>query len=727
MNRNKTISPPFLKKSIGKTEKINIAHLLSDTSVRDSKVCRGLSYMTLVAFVQRRKKIAMPRVRLLLLVSLLLLSGCRGGPVVQETDRILLDLASRPFDPAPPESAAHKPKTEATSPSGKATGKTAKEGLAEPEADTHTVALLQAEKSTEKQPKYELTIPSDVPGSEAPSLPDFSKMTPEQKQQTLQQLYPELPPLPDEPVPQPGPNGQAYTLADLQRLAVENSPTLRQAVSDVKAAEGALVQAKTYQNPTIAYQASPTNNNSNAGAQGGYIDQPFRMWGKMKLTVAAAQKDLDNAQLALRRARSDLSTNVRNAYFALIVAKETMRVNRALARFTDEIYRLYSGYLAAGQVAPYEPAPLRASAYTSRLAYQQSIYNYIAAWKTLVATLGLPQLPLTEVAGRVDRLIPYYDYDKVLAYVLANHTDVLTARNSVQKARYNLQLAQITPLPDVDLLAAVWKESTIPPYVIFYQAQVVFPIPIWDRNRGNILSAQAALIRAVEETHRVENALTTTLATNYSNYQSNLKALEYYRRYILPDQVRYYRGVFQRRQADPEVAKSPPADLVTAQQALVASVQNYLSILSSLWSAVVSVADLIQTPDLFQLATPRELPELPNLDQMPQWLCPHHRLVVASAELPGAGPGWGSASKCSCLPVAPPAIPGPADRTVPVSPPSAPLLPAPRQLPAQSPSEKQPPHEKARELEQQLLQPPPDVPKKRKRKEESTQEAGPQP
>ena len=42
----------------------------------------------------------------------------------------------------------------------------------------------------------------------------------------------------------------------------------------------------------------------------------------------------------LRRARSDLSTQVRNAYFAVLVAREAMRVNRALARLTDEVYRI---------------------------------------------------------------------------------------------------------------------------------------------------------------------------------------------------------------------------------------------------------------------------------------------------------------------------------------------------------------------------------------------------
>jgi cobalt-zinc-cadmium efflux system outer membrane protein len=650
----------------------------------------------------------MSRTQRLVLLSLLLLCGCRGGPVQQETDRVLLELASRPFDVAPPlrqEKSEEKGSQNAKSEEKQTLLQTSHSASAgQPETDILTVSLLQAGTAQERQsggrPRYELKVPPGLPGAEAPRLPDFKNLTKEQQERTIRQIYPELPSLPEEPAPQSGPNGQAYTLADLQKLAVENSPTLRQAVSDVKNAEGALVQAKTYQNPTVAYQASPTNNNSNAGAQGGYIDQPLRMWGKMKLGIAAAQKDLDNAQLALRRARSDLSTNVRNAYFGLIVAQETMRVNRALSRFTDEIYRLFTSYAGAGIVAPYEPAPLRAQAFTNRLAYQQAIYGYIATWKQLVATLGISQLPLTEVAGRVDQLIPYYDYDKVLAHVLANHTDALTARNGVQKAQYSLKLAQMTPYPDVDILGAVWKESTIPPYAIFYQAQVVLPVPIWDRNKGNIISAQSAMIRAVEETHRVENALTNALAMNYANYQNNLKALEYYRRWILPDQVRYYRGVFERRQADPAVAALPPADLVTAQQGLATAVQTYLGILGSLWTSVVSVADMIQTPDLFQreLAIGRELPALPNLDQIPNWLCPHQRLA-------GGPPG-----ACAPGPLVKP-VPVPAGGATPMLPPADdPVLPAPQKA-GDTPVV---PQAKPAELNQQLLEPPPEIPKKSK-------------
>ena len=193
--------------------------------------------------------------RLLLLSSLLVLAGCRW-PVREETDQAVLELASRPFDQAPAESAEDKPKAEKTAPAAKESVTEANAETSEPVADVRTVALMQADRTPEKPagglPKYELKVPSEVPGSEAPLI-DFRKMSPEQKQQAIRRLYPELPPLPDEPAPQPGPNGRPYTLADLQKLAADNSPTLRQAASDVEAAEGTLIQAKTYPNPTVGY------------------------------------------------------------------------------------------------------------------------------------------------------------------------------------------------------------------------------------------------------------------------------------------------------------------------------------------------------------------------------------------------------------------------------------------------------------------------------------------
>ncbi len=562
----------------------------------------------------------MSRRRLFAFGSLLLLSGCLYH-AAEHTDQSVCDLAAHPYDlslPAPAETAQPAP------PAPNAPGAPGKEGAAAPAAatDVRTAAFMQAEPPNPPVvARPPVKVPEDLPGAETPLLPVLPKERAE-REAAVRKLYPPLPALPEEAVALPGPDGHPYTLADLQRIAAGNSPTLRQAASDVEAAKGNLQQAWAYPNPTVSYVATPSSDGSTSGFQGLQLNQTIKTGGKLKLAAASQEKAVQNAELAFKRARSDLSTQVRNAYYAHLVAKETVRITRALARFTDEVYLFQEDLLEkGGQAAPYEPAALRAQAYTARLAYKQALQTYVYSWKQLVAAVGMRQLPLTEVAGRIDAFIPYYDYDTALVHVLKNHTDVLTAYNGIDAARYNLKLAQITPyFPDVSLQVAVQKDFVVPPQQTSPSVQIGAPLPIWDQNRGAIIAAEAALVRAGEEPHRVETVLTTNLATAYAGYKNNIDALEYYRKYILPDLVRTVRGVEERRRFDPALQF---ADLVTAQQNLSTSVTSYLAILGQLWTSTVSVADLLQTDDLFQLAEPRELPPLPDLDQLPPLPCSH--------------------------------------------------------------------------------------------------------
>lgn len=482
-----------------------------------------------------------------------------------------------------------------------------------------TAAWLPAQQPAAASENFELNIPRRLPGSETPrvELPEGELAQVE----AIQQVYPPLPPLPVEPRPLPGPDGRPYTLTDLQRIAAANSPALRQAIADVQKAFGDMQQARTYANPTGTFFMDPNANNTSSGVNGLGIEQVIKTAGKQKLAAAAAQKDYENAQLALRAARYDLATQVRRAYFALLVDRETLAVTRAVARFTDEIYRLQTAMLRAGPIAAYEPASLRAQAFATRLAYQQAIATYIYDWKSLVALLGLEQLPLTEVAGEIGRFIPYYDYDQVLAYTLRNHSDILRARNLVPQSRYKLKLAQVTPIPDLDATYRYAKDFTAFPFGSYSQFLVGMSLPLWDRNKGNIISAQASVLRATEEQHSAARDLTNRLADAYTNYQNNLYAIDYYRRYILPDLVRYYRGIYARRPLDWENINV--GDLAFAQQSLSQNVTAYLQVLGSLWQSVVTVADFLQTDDLFQMATPRPLPELPDFDDLSRWACGH--------------------------------------------------------------------------------------------------------
>jgi cobalt-zinc-cadmium efflux system outer membrane protein len=415
------------------------------------------------------------------------------------------------------------------------------------------------------------------------------------------------------------------TLADLQRLAETYNPSIKNALAAVEAARGAAFQAGQYPNPSIAFEHD-TSETGPAGYPGFYFDQVVKTGGKLTVAQAVATMDILNAQLALRKARSDLRYAVRGNYFAVLVALENIRVNQALYRFTHEVYRIQVDLVDKAEGAGYEPMQLRPLMLQAQLNLIQAQNQYTAAWRQLAANLGLPNMPPTELEGRVDRPIPLFHYEDVLAR-LRNHTDVLTARVAIEKAKYNLKLQKLQPLPDVELRLLVQKDYSTPPNQLAHSAVFSATVPLWDRNKGGIRQYEWLLAQASLGPEQARNALINTLADAFNRYQTARTTVEIAGQQIR-DQVRVYRGVYERRQQTAVLGQVTFGDMVTAEQTLSGYLAGYITALGLQWQAVVDVANLLQTEDLFQasqqLQEVESLPDLKNLLPPPPPNVPEH-------------------------------------------------------------------------------------------------------
>ena len=228
----------------------------------------------------------------------------------------------------------------------------------------------------------------------------------------------------------------------------------------------------------------------------------------------------------------------------------------------------------------------------ARLALTQARNRYQSAWRQLAAAVGDPNLGPVPLAGSASMEVPNYTYDEIAARMLAGHTDLVTAANTVLKNRYNLRLQQVTPIPDVSLKLVVQKDYTAPPYATAANVEVGVPIPVWDRNQGAIKQAGADLARAIDDIPRTRFDLLTKLADAMERYQTNRAQVDVYLKQILPDQVRGYRGLVQQNQPS-------FSDIVNAQQQLNTFLAAYLAALQAQWQAVVDLAALAQLDDLY--------------------------------------------------------------------------------------------------------------------------------
>jgi cobalt-zinc-cadmium efflux system outer membrane protein len=625
---------------------------------------------------------------------LLLAAGCLY-PVRQKIDGDLCDLSARPVDLQLVEDDAAPQSTAARTPSP---------SRDQSAPDTQTANVIEQLAPAAYQPgdkkappgegdkqdplKRKLEVPPELYLGQAPL--DISA-----------RQYPPLPPLPPDPQPAPGPAGKPLTLADLQRLARAHSPLIVQARANVEAARGQAIQAGLPPNPIFSFQQDTAGATGGPGYPGFALEQILKTAGKLQLQRAAATMDLLNAELAYRRAQTDLATRVRSGYFSVLVAQENLRIARTLVRLADTTYQIQARRASkeVGLSYPYEPLQLRAQARLVRVSYNQIVQHYLSSWKQLAATLGTIGMPPTELAGRIDIPVPVFHYDQVLTRVLQSHTDVRTADNTLLRARYNMQQARLTPIPDVGARALIQKDYTGPPFNVVYSVQLSMPLPLWDRNQGGIIAAQANLIQATEEAHRVRTDLTTRLAAAFENYRTNLVALREYRTGIIPDQLKAYESLSNRYRVEGGLAPAVPdqagpvgfGDVANTQQILIQYYAAYFASLDALWQSVVSVADLLQTDDLFQVGLGLEMGEAPpcaaDLEKLPNLPCFHPCSPLPGRSYEGADSDWPS----PLLKPGAPAMP-PAAETKETAPPAAPEAPLPpRPIPEKSPASGNPP------------------------------------
>ena len=453
-------------------------------------------------------------------------------------------------------------------------------------------------KQTGEKPAKRFQIPEELPGATAAplTLPPMDPGQPIQARRTLaESLFPEIAP---PKVQAETPEGDPLSLASLQQMAVDNSPVIRQAAANVEQARGRAIQAGLYPNPTFGYEGDTIGTARTAGYNGVFFTQEFITAGKLSLAQNTALQEVRATQADLRKARIKLASDVRRNYFKVLIAQEQLKFTRAIAKLSQEVYEAQIDLVAGGEAAPYEPLQLRVFAVQARNSVIQSTNSLSASWRQLAAAMGLPHMARQNVAGSVEVLPPSLDYDTALT-LLQRHSDLIAANARIAKATSNLRLQEIVPIPNVNVYAAFQHDDTTPLSDYSTNVQVSAPVPVFNRNQGNITSAHAELVRARQDLTDTNNTLMSTLAENFNRYETSRTISESYRTDLVPDQVRVYRGVYDRFLIDGQSVDF--AQVVVAQQTLGQVVTNYMQSLTDAWMATVDIAELLQVDDLLTM------------------------------------------------------------------------------------------------------------------------------
>jgi cobalt-zinc-cadmium efflux system outer membrane protein len=393
----------------------------------------------------------------------------------------------------------------------------------------------------------------------------------------------ELPAPTAEIVPKEAVSRTAMTLSDVEAIALQRNPTLARAAAGVEAARGMFLQAGLPPNPRTGYHGMEMGSENTAGQQGAFVSQEVITGGKLRWNRQVAAEEVNKAQWRLEAQRQRVLSDVRTRFYEVLIAQRRVELLRELARIAQDAASASQTLLDNGQGTENSLLLAENEADMAKISFDNARDEYLEAWRRMTAMAGEPALPPTYLAGSLAADVPTCDWESTLHALLANSPELAEAWAEVERSRAAVGRAEVEWVPDVELWAAARHDNASGSDVA--DLMVGFPVPLFNRNQGNVQAARAQVAMAQTELSRIELSLQERLATAFRRYTTARRTVERYHRDILPrakKSLDFVSGGYRRGQVD-------FLTLLTSQKSYFQVELTYLSAVLELRAASVAI------------------------------------------------------------------------------------------------------------------------------------------
>lgn len=325
--------------------------------------------------------------------------------------------------------------------------------------------------------------------------------------------------LPPEHLPTPQPRPQ-LALADLEQMALHHNPSLGRAHAQVQIARGNWTQVGLPPNPSVGYSGQQLGSGGIAEQHGVYVTQEIIRGGKLNLNRQAAAHEVARAEQELVAQQFRVLTDVRQAFYRVLIAQRQIDLATEIAGMYGKVLSTTDKLLKAQEISRLDLLDAKLDLENAKVALQTAQFSHTAAWRSLTAVLGQPDLPPQALAGDVTAAAKKFDYQQTLQHLLTASPEIAAAASEIERARWAYQRALVEHKGNVNLQALYnWQDNGIggrPDGAI----QIDMPIPLWNKNQGGIVRAQGEVTVAEHKLHQLELELQQRLAPVFERYQN---------------------------------------------------------------------------------------------------------------------------------------------------------------------------------------------------------------
>ena len=287
-------------------------------------------------------------------------------------------------------------------------------------------------------------------------------------------------------------------------LALEANLDLTVAQREVDAVQGQVLQAQARRNPELAYLLE--DQRTSTRTQSAQINLPIELGGKRAARMAAAERGRDVAVEELNARRVEIRAAVVAAFFDALAAQD----RTALAQDSVDLARKATDAVAkrvtAGKVSPVEETKARVAEAGVRVELAQAQSEQRSARARLASLLGASPPQFTQVSGSVDDLPVVPSLDDIQQRLSASSA-LRRAQLEVERRRSLADVERSKQTPDVTVSLGVKRPNELARNQLMLGVSV--PLPLFDRNQGNLLEALKREDKARDELQALNLRLST--------------------------------------------------------------------------------------------------------------------------------------------------------------------------------------------------------------------------
>ncbi|MFL6426619.1 MAG: TolC family protein [Acidobacteriaceae bacterium] len=313
----------------------------------------------------------------------------------------------------------------------------------------------------------------------------------------------------------------ALTLTDAIAMAEKNSPRLHEAAAVTQRAAAAHVAAKAYTNPSLEVfegqqYARPIATPGVPGLLQHYAaSQTIEIPAERGARERASRFVVASSRSGEQAVNLSVESEAKHAFYNALRRREEIRHAQENLQLVQDLLRRVQVEVNVGEKGGLELTRAEAEVARARFAVQTAQLEFANAIAILRVTIAAPVEANLDPRGEFERRLQLPAFHEVRDDVLRTHPAIAQTEADVQAAHASLARERALRIPQPTAFAEYENQ----PDLRFWRAGFTIPIPLWDRRRGQIGEARAAISQssAVLEQRRLE--LISALERAYEQYQ----------------------------------------------------------------------------------------------------------------------------------------------------------------------------------------------------------------